>query len=150
MVLALRRALAVGLALTYVAAQVCGGVLGSWLAHAMYTLPILAVSQKTRTGTGQWLAEGVATFGLLATILGGVRFRAEAVPWRVGLYIIATCWFTASTSFANPAVAIARAFSDTFAGIRPSDVPAFIVAQAIGALVSVAVFGGLLTSDSEA
>ena len=150
MVFALRRDLAVGLALAYVAAQICGGVLGSWLAHAMFSLPILEVSQKARTGTGQWLAEGVATFGLLATILGGVRFRAEAIPWLVGLYITAAYWFTASTSFANPAVAIARAFSDTFAGIRPADVPAFILAQVIGALLAAAVFGWLFTSEGEA
>lgn len=150
MVFALRRDLAVGLALAYVAAQICGGILGSWLAHAMFSLPILEVSQKARTGTGQWLAEGVATFGLLATILGGVRFRAEAIPWLVGLYITAAYWFTASTSFANPAVAIARAFSDTFAGIRPADVPAFILAQVIGALLAAAVFGWLFTSEGEA
>lgn len=149
MVFALRRDLAVGLALAYVAAQICGGILGSWLAHAMFSLPILEVSQKARTGTGQWLAEGVATFGLLATILGGVRFRAEAIPWLVGLYITAAYWFTASTSFANPAVAIARAFSDTFAGIRPADVPAFILAQVIGALLAAAVFGWLFTSEGE-
>ena len=149
MVFALRRDLAVGLALAYVAAQICGGVLGSWLAHAMFSLPILEVSQKARTGTGQWLAEGVATFGLLAAILGGVRFRAEAIPWLVGLYITAAYWFTASTSFANPAVAIARAFSDTFAGIRPADVPAFILAQVIGALLAAAVFGWLFTSEGE-
>ena len=150
MVFALRRDLAVGLALAYVVAQICGGILGSWLAHAMFSLPILEVSQKARTGTGQWLAEGVATFGLLATILGGVRFRAEAIPWLVGLYITAAYWFTASTSFANPAVAIARAFSDTFAGIRPADVPAFILAQVIGALLAAAVFGWLFTSEGEA
>ena len=149
MVFALRRDLAVGLALAYVAAQICGGILGSWLAHAMFSLPILEVSQKARTGTGQWLAEGVATFGLLATILGGVRFRADAIPWLVGLYITAAYWFTASTSFANPAVAIARAFSDTFAGIRPADVPAFILAQVIGALLAAAVFGWLFTSEGE-
>ena len=130
-------------------AQICGGILGSWLAHAMFSLPILEVSQKARTGTGQWLAEGVATFGLLATILGGVRFRADAIPWLVGLYITAAYWFTASTSFANPAVAIARAFSDTFAGIRPADVPAFILAQVIGALLAAAVFGWLFTSEGE-
>ena len=150
MVFALRRDLAVGLALAYVVAQICGGILGSWLAHAMFSLPILEVSQKARTGTGQWLAEGVATFGLLATILGGVRFRADAIPWLVGLYITAAYWFTASTSFANPAVAIARAFSDTFAGIRPADVPAFILAQVIGALLAAAVFGWLFTSEGEA
>ena len=149
MVVALRRELAVGLALAYVVAQICGGVLGSWLAHAMFDLPILQISQKARTGAGQWIAEGVATFGLIATILGGVRFRADAVPWLVGLYITASYWFTASTSFANPAVAIARSFSDTFAGIRPADVPAFIVAQVIGALLAAAVFGWLLLAAED-
>ena len=150
MVVALRRELAVGLALAYVVAQICGGVLGSWLAHAMFDLPILQISQKVRTGAGQWIAEGVATFGLIATILGGVRFRADAVPWLVGLYITAAYWFTASTSFANPAVAIARSFSDTFAGIRPADVPAFILAQVVGALLAAAVFGWLLATEDEA
>ena len=147
MIFALRRELAVGLTLAYVAAQILGGVLGSWLAHAMFDLPILQISQKLRSGTGQWLAEATATFGLLATILGGVRFRADAVPWLVGLYITAAYWFTASTSFANPAVAIARAFTDTFAGIRPADVPAFILAQIVGALLAAAVFGWLLAPD---
>ena len=150
MVFTLRRELPLGLALAYVAAQVGGGVLGSWLAHAMFDLPILQVSQKVRTGTGQWIAEGVATFGLLATILGSVRFRADAVPWLVGLYITAAYWFTASTSFANPAVAIARSLSYTFAGIRPADVPAFILAQVVGALLAAAVFGWLLAAEDEA
>ena len=144
MIFALRRELAVGLALAYVAAQVMGGVAGSLLAHAMFNLPILEVSQKVRTGPGQWLAEAVATFGLVATILGGAKFRTDAVAWLVGLYITAAYWFTASTSFANPAVAIARAFTDTFSGIRPIDVPAFIAAQVVGALVAAWVFGWLL------
>ena len=106
------------LAAAYVLAQVTGGLLGGFLAHAMFELPVLQIGTIARSGTGQWLAEGVATFGLIATILGGLRFRPEAIPWLVGLYITAAYWFTASTSFANPAVAIARAFSDTFAGIR--------------------------------
>jgi len=149
LVVALRRDLAVGLALAYVAAQVGGGVLGSWLAHAMFELPVWQVSQTVRTGTGQWIAEGVATFGLIATILGGLRFRADAVPVLVGLYITAAYWFTASTSFANPAVAIARSMSDTFAGIRPADVPAFIVGQVIGAFLGAMVFGWLLKADDD-
>jgi len=115
-VFALRRDIAWGLAGAYVAAQVAGGVAGSLLAHAMFDLPILQTSAKLRTGAGQWIAEIVATFGLVATILGGLRFRSDAIPWLFGLYITAAYWFTAPTRFANPAVAIARGFSDTFAG----------------------------------
>ena len=150
LVFALRREMAADLALAYVAAQVGGGVLGSWLAHAMFGLPVWQVSQTVRSGTGQWIAEGVATFVLIATILGGLKFRPEAVPMLVGLYITAAYWFTASTSFANPAVAIARSLSDTFAGIRPVDVPAFVVAQGIGALLVIALFGWLLETDEDA
>ena len=128
LVFALSRELTVALAAAYVLAQVAGGLLGSFLAHAMFELPILEIATKVRSGKGQWLAEGVATFGLIATILGGRRFRPDAIPWLVGLYVTAAYWFTASTSFANPAVAIARGFSDTFAGIRPADVPAFVLA----------------------
>jgi glycerol uptake facilitator-like aquaporin len=145
LIFALRGDLTIGLALAYGAAQVLGGIAGSLLAHAMFDLPIVEVSTTVRTGTGQWLAEAVATFGLLATILGGVRFNAGAVAWLVGLYITAAYWFTASTSFANPAVAIARSFTDTFAGIRPVDVPAFIAAQILGALLAAALFGWLLS-----
>ena len=141
---ALRREIAPGLGGAYVAAQVAGGLLGAMVAHAMFELPILQLSETVRTGPGQWLAEVVATFGLVATILAGIRFRPEAVPWLVGLYITAAYWFTASTSFANPAVAIARAISDTFSGIRPMDVPAFIAAEAVGAVLAVVVMGWLL------
>lgn len=130
---------------TYIAAQIAGGIAGSLLAHAMFELPILQLSQTVRSGPAQWLAEVVATFGLVATIFAGVKFRETAVPWLVGLYITAAYWFTASTSFANPAVAIARAFSDTFAGIRPVDVPAFILAELVGAVLALAVMGWLLT-----
>jgi glycerol uptake facilitator-like aquaporin len=149
MVFALRRDLSFSLAGAYVVAQVAGGCLGSLLAHIMFELPLLEVSQKLRTGAGQWLAEVVATFGLVATILGGLRFRAEAIPWLVGLYITAAYWFTASTSFANPAVAIARGLTDTFAGIRPADVPAFILAELAGALLALVVFGWLLSPSAE-
>ena len=97
-----------------------------------------------RTGTGQWLAEAVASFGLVFTILAGLRFRSDAIPWLVGLYITAAYWFTASTSFANPAVAIARAFSDTFSGIRPVDLPGFIAAELLGSLLAMALAGWLL------
>ncbi|MCA8883539.1 MAG: aquaporin family protein [Rhodobacteraceae bacterium] len=141
----LRRALSGGDAVRYIAAQIAGGVLGSLLAHAMFDLNILQFSQTVRSGPAQWLAEIVATFGLVATIFAGVKFREAAVPWLVGLYIAAAYWFTASTSFANPAVAIARAFSDTFAGIRPVDVPAFILAELAGAALALAVMGWLLT-----
>ena len=100
-------------------------------------------SATVRTGTGQWLAEAVAAFGLVFTILAGLRFRSDAIPWLVGLYITAAYWFTASTSFANPAVAIARAFSDTFSGIRPVDLPGFIAAELLGALLAMALAGWL-------
>lgn len=144
LVFALRRELAPTLAAGYVAAQIAGGILGGLLAHAMFELPILQVGLTVRSGGGQWLAEAVATFGLVATILAGARFRPEAVAWLVGLYITAAYWFTASTSFANPAVAIARGFSDTFAGIRPADVPAFLLAETGGALLALAFVGWLL------
>ena len=134
----------------YVMAQIAGGVAGSLMAHAMFDLTLFQLSTTARTGTGQWIAEIVATFGLVGTILAGIRFRGDAVPWLVGLYITAAYWFTASTSFANPAVAIARGFSDTFAGIRMMDVPAFILAQIIGSILAVLVLGWLLRSTTEA
>ena len=117
----------------YIAAQLAFGIAGAWAAHLMFDLPALQLSVKARTGLGQWLGEGIATFGLILTILGAVRFRPSAVPAAVGLYISAAYWFTSSTSFANPAITIARSLSDTFAGIAPADVPAFIAAQLIGA-----------------
>jgi glycerol uptake facilitator-like aquaporin len=110
----------------------------------MFELPILEVSATVRTGGGQWIAELVAAFGLVFTILAGLRSRPDSIPWLVGLYITAAYWFTASTSFANPAVAIARAFSNTFAGIRPTDLPGFIAAELLGALLAVALAGWLL------
>ncbi|HVZ04093.1 MIP/aquaporin family protein [Hyphomicrobium sp.] len=122
--------------LFYVLAQVCGGLVGVAAAHAMFDLPLVQLATKMRTGTGQWFAEGVATFGLLLTILGTLQARPKAVAVNVGLYIGAAYWFTASTSFANPAVTIARAFSDTFAGIRLADVVPFIIAQLAGALIA--------------
>ncbi|MBN8993594.1 MAG: aquaporin family protein [Rhizobiales bacterium] len=143
LVFALRREIEANAAAAYVAAQVLGGVAGTLLAHAMFELPLLQASQTIRTGSGQWIAEIVAAFGLVFTILAGLRFRLEAVAWLVGLYITAAYWFTASTSFANPAVAIARAFTDTFAGIRPIDVPAFIAAQLLGAILAMIVAGWL-------
>jgi glycerol uptake facilitator-like aquaporin len=139
-----RGELSPGEAASYIAVQIAGGIAGSLLAHAMFELPILQMSQTVRTGPGQWLAEVVATFGLVAVILAGIRFRETAVPWLVGLYITAAYWFTASTSFANPAVAIARGLSDTFSGIRPVDLPAFLVAECAGALLAVLLMGWLL------
>jgi glycerol uptake facilitator-like aquaporin len=127
-------------------AQVLGGIAGAILAHAMFDVALVQIAATVRTGPGQWLAELIATAGLLLAILGGLRFRADAIPWLVGLYITAAYWFTASTSFANPAVAVARALSDTFAGIRPDDLPAFILAECLGALVAVALTGWLFAS----
>jgi glycerol uptake facilitator-like aquaporin len=149
MVATIRQNLPVGDAAGYVVAQIVGGIIGTVLAHAMFGLPLLQASQTIRTGGSQWLSEGIATFGLLATILAGVALARHAVPWLVGLYITAAYWFTASTSFANPAVTTARSFTDTFSGIRPIDAPAFIVAQAAGALVAMAVMGWLLKPAKE-
>ena len=143
LVMRLRGALDTRAALGYVGCQIAGGVLGTAAAHLMFDLAPLALSAKVRTGPAQWWAEVVATFGLLTVILGGLRFRAEAIPWLVGLYITAAYWFTASTSFANPAVAVARAFTDTFSGIRPADVAGFVGAQVVGALVAAALCGWL-------
>lgn len=132
----------------YIAAQIAGGIAGTIAAHLMFGLPLVELSLKIRTGGAQWFAEAVAAFGLVATILGGIRFRPEAVPWLVGLYITAAYWFTASTSFANPAVAIARSLTNTFSGIRPQDLPGFIVAEFAGALIAVALMGWLLRAES--
>ena len=121
----------------YVGAQIAGAIAGVWIAHLMFELPVWQLSLTTRTGAGQWLAEGVATFGLLLTIFGCVARAPSAVPYAVGLYITSAYWFTASTSFANPAVTIARSLSDTFAGIAPGGAPAFIAAQLAGAGLAV-------------
>jgi glycerol uptake facilitator-like aquaporin len=144
-VMALRRALPPAEALAYALAQILGGVLGAMTAHLMFDLPLILPSDTARTGLGQWAGELVATFGLVATILGCLRFQPTAVPYAVGLYITSAYWFTSSTSFANPAVTIARALSDTFSGIAPADVPAFIVMQLAGAVLASLVFGWLLT-----
>jgi len=133
----LRGTLPAKAATIYIGAQVVGAILGVWAAHLMFELPIWQLSGTVRTGPGQWLAEAVATFGLLLTILGCGAHIPAAVPYAVGLYITSAYWFTASTSFANPAVTIARALSDTFAGIEPASVMAFIVAQLIGMLAAV-------------
>jgi glycerol uptake facilitator-like aquaporin len=130
--------------LAYVAVQITGGCLGAIVAHLMFELPPLQISLTARTGHGQWFGEFIATFGLIGTILGCVRFRPDAVATAVGLYITSAYWFTSSTSFANPAVTIGRAISDTFAGIAPTDVPGFLIAQVLGALAAAYLFGWLL------
>jgi glycerol uptake facilitator-like aquaporin len=131
-----RRELPIDTAAIYLAAQVTGAIVGAWAAHLMFELPLIQISATARVGLGQWLAEAVATFGLLLTIFGCLAGVRAATPYAVGLYITAAYWFTASTSFANPAVTIARSLSDTFAGISPSGVPAFIAAQFAGALAA--------------
>ena len=123
-------------AATYVAVQLAFGVLGAWAAHLMFDLPTLQLSLKARTGLGQWTGEAIATFGLILTILGTVHHRREWVPASVALYITAAYWFTSSTSFANPAITVARSLSNTFAGITPRDVPFFIIAQLFGAALA--------------
>jgi len=143
-IFALKRDLSWGEALLYVVAQVGGGIVGTMIAHAMFALPLLDASLRIRTGGAQWFAEGVAAFGLVATILAGLRFNRAAVPWLVGLYIVAAYWFTASTSFANPAVAIARSLTNTFSGIRPHDLPGFIMAELGGAVAALALVSWLL------
>lgn len=149
LIMALRRDLPMVTLAPYVIAQVTGGIAGTWLAHAMFDLPILQLSQHIRTGPAQWLAEAVASAGLLLTILLGLKHRADAIPMLVGLYITAAYWFTASTSFANPAVTIARALTDTFAGIRPLDAPGFIAAQIVGALIGAGIAGWLIAPQTD-
>jgi glycerol uptake facilitator-like aquaporin len=124
-------------AASYLACQFAGGVAGVWLAHLMFELPVLQISTSVRTGPGQWIAESVAAFGLLLTIFGCLARTPAAVPAAVGLYITSAYWFTASTSFANPAVTVARSLSDTFAGIAPAGVPAFVAAQILGMVAAV-------------
>ena len=137
-------------ALGYVVAQCAGAVAGVWVAHAMFGEPIVQVSTKLRDGPGQGLSEAVATFGLVATIFATQRKRPEVTPAAVGLYIVAAYWFTASTSFANPAVTVARSLSNTFAGIAPASVPLFVAAQISGAIVAVVMFGWLYREEAAA
>lgn len=144
---ALRRELPWREGIAYVLVQIAAGVIGAWAVHLMFDLPILQFSTKIRTGIGQWAGELVATFGLVLTILGLLRHRAEAIPAGVALYITAAYWFTSSTSFANPAIAIVRSLSDTFAGIAPADVPGFIVAQLAGAVLAVGLAKWLFVPD---
>jgi len=135
-------------AVYYILIQVLAGIAGVLAAHVMFDLPLVDFSTTARTGTGQWVAEVIATFGLVGTILACIKARPQAVPMAVGLYITAAYWFTSSTSFANPAVTIARSFSDTFAGIAPADVAPFILAQIIGAMAATFLFGWLLAGDA--
>lgn len=134
----------------YILVQIVGGLIGVWVAHLMFDETVFQTSVKMRAGPAQWFAEWVATFGLLFTILATVKVNEDAVAMAVGLYITAAYWFTASTSFANPAVTIARTFSDTFAGIRPADMPFFIAAQLVGAFCALAICGWLLDGGEDA
>lgn len=143
----LRREADMGTAAVYVGAQVTGAIAGVWTAHAMFAEPLMQVSTKLRDGPSQGFAELVATFGLLGAILGTQRSRPEFTPVAVGLYITAAYWFTASTSFANPAVTVARSLSNSFAGIAPTSAPLFIAAQLVGAAAAVVVFGWLYKQD---
>ena len=136
LVAAARRDLPWGDTAAYIAVQLAFGIAGVWAAHIMFDLPVLQLSTKVRTGTGQWAGEAIATFGLVLTILGTVRHRPAWVPASVALYIVAGYWFTSSTSFANPAITVARSLSQSFAGIAPNDVPMFVVAQLVGAAVA--------------
>src|SRR6516225_6087132 len=136
-------------ALLYIVVQIIGGIAGVWAVHLMFELPLWQSSLTVRTGAGQWFAEAVATFGLLLTIFGCAARTPSAIPYAVGLYITSAYWFTASTSFANPAVTIARSLSDTFAGIAPGGVPGFILAQFAGALAAVILARWLLREDGK-
>jgi glycerol uptake facilitator-like aquaporin len=146
----MRREMPPMLGLAYVGAQLTGAVGGVYAAHAMFAMPVMEVSTKLRDGPAQWLSEFIATFGLIATIAGAVRFAPRTTPALVGLYIIAAYWFTASTSFANPAVTFARSLTDSFSGIAPSSAPAFVAAQFAGALAGFWVFGWLFAPHPEA
>lgn len=146
LVMALRREIGWAQFGGYVVAQLAGGILGVFAAHLMFDQPILEMSSRARTGIGQWSGEALATFGLVLTILGTVRHRPQAVPAAVALYITAAYWFTSSTSFANPAITVARSLSNSFAGIAPRDVPGFVLAQFVGALAAEALGGWLFAS----
>jgi len=145
----IRREITIDAAIAYVAVQVIGGIIGTWSAHLMFAQELFQLSSHVRTGGAQWFSEGVATFGLVATILGSLRWRPEAVAYMVGLYITAAYWFTASTSFANPAVTIARSLTDTFSGIYPPHTPGFILAQLVGAVVATLTIGWLVSRRLE-
>lgn len=148
LVVASRRGIARRDVLPFIAVQIGFGILGAWAAHLMFDLPILQTSLKARTGIGQWAGEAIATFGLILTIIGTERHRPQWIPASVALYITAAYWFTSSTSFANPAITIARSLSNSFAGIAPGDVPMFIVAQLAGAMIAAWVGGYLFAADT--
>ena len=150
LVMALQRTLPWSAAALYIVAQLAGGIAGTMLAHLMFEAPAIVLGDHVRSGTGQWLSEGVATFGLVLTILAGLRYRPQAIPALVGAYIVAAYWFTASTSFANPAVTVARALTDSFSGIRPADAPAFILAQVAGAILALGLCRWLLLKEQTA
>lgn len=145
----LRRETDTAVALGYIPVQIAGGIVGVWLIHLMFDLPIWQFGGTTRSGLGQWFGEAIATFGLLFVIAGGLRSKPDAVPTLVALYITGAYWFTPSTSFANPAVTIARVFSDTFAGIAPTDAPMFILMQVIGLGGALALFPWLFPKSGE-
>jgi glycerol uptake facilitator-like aquaporin len=144
LVMKLRGEIESGAALAYVLVQVVSGVIAVWAVHVMFELPIIQIADTPRTGIGQWVGEGIATFGLILTILATARAAPDRVPASVALYIFAACWFTSSTSFANPAITIARSFTDTFTGIAPMDIPGFVAAQIAGALAAMGVARVLL------
>lgn len=144
---ALRREITLTNALAYIVVQLVGAILGVWVAHLMFAEPVFQISTKLREGPAQAFSEAVATFGLIIAIRGSIRFRPEATPMIVGLYITSAYWFTASTSFANPAVTIARSLSKTFAGIAPASAPAFITAQFAGAAVAAALCNWLFKQE---
>jgi len=147
LVFAARGEIGASVAAAYIMVQVIAAIVGAWFAHLMFGEAMLQVSAKLRDGSAQAFSEGVATFGLIAAILGSLRFRPDATPFIVGLYITSAYWFTASTSFANPAVTVARSLSNTFAGIAPSSAPAFILAQLAGAAVAAALCGWLFRQE---
>ncbi len=146
---AMKRTIMPGLALAYALMQIIGCVMGAWLAHIMFELPLLQISTVERSGFAKVLSEAVATFALMFAILGALRYAPKAVPAAVALVIVAGYWWTASTSFANPAISIARALSDTFAGVRPADLPGFITGQLIGAALAVMVCRVLFSAPPE-
>lgn len=150
LVMAIRRELAWPSAAAYALVQITFGILGVWAAHLMFDMPVLELSTKARTGIGQWTGEAIATFGLILTIIGTVRHRPHWVPASVALYITAAYWFTSSTSFANPAITIARSLSESFAGIAPANVPGFIAAQLVGAVVGLLVANALFAVSNDA
>jgi glycerol uptake facilitator-like aquaporin len=148
LVFALRRELKASEALLYMLVQVVAGIAGALVAHAMFELPLVSASLQPRTGGGQWLSEAIAAFGLVFVILAGLKVDRRSVPWLVGLFIASAYWFTASTSFANPAVTVARALTDSFSGIRLVDVPGFVAAQLVGAFCAWAAATWLLAGGS--